>query len=66
MPSASVDTALCTGHAICTILAPAAFRLNEEKGVAIVDTEAAATVSPTALGEVAAACPAGAISVEYS
>jgi ferredoxin len=64
MPSASVDTALCAGHAICTILAPGAFRLDEERGVAIVDAEAGASASPSALSEVAAACPAGAISVE--
>jgi ferredoxin len=63
MPSANVDTALCAGHAICTILAQDVFRLDEEQAVAHVDAEAAANASPSTLNDIAAACPAGAISV---
>jgi ferredoxin len=64
MPIVSVDAKSCVGHAICTILDSAVFNLDDEGGVAHVNGDAAAAASPSAMKDIALACPAGAITVE--
>jgi ferredoxin len=64
MSGARVDVEVCAGHAICTILAPDLFQLDEEADVARADVAALTAAPLSRLREVAAACPAGAISVE--
>jgi ferredoxin len=66
MPIVSVDAKSCVGHAICTILDSAVFNLDDEDGVAHVNSDAASAASQSAMNDVALACPAGAITVENS
>jgi ferredoxin len=54
----SVDRAQCIGNGICTVLAPAAFALDETVKACVLDPQAEAEV---ALLSAAESCPAQAI-----
>jgi ferredoxin len=58
----SVDPDLCVGTAECVRIAPAAFRIDEARGVSV-PQPAATTTDRRRLEEAAFACPTRAISV---
>jgi ferredoxin len=58
----SVDPDLCTGNAECVRIAPAAFRLDDARGVSVV-LPGAASVDRDLLDEAAFNCPTRAITV---
>lgn len=58
----SVDPELCIGSAECVRLLPAAFRIDESRGVAVALPEAAVADRPTLL-RVRRNCPTHAIEV---
>jgi ferredoxin len=64
MTIVSFEAKSFVGHAICTILNPAVFNLDDEDGVAHVNADAASAASQSAMKDIALACPAGAITVE--
>jgi ferredoxin len=61
-PSVIIDAELCIGATECTRIAPAAFRLDEERGVSVV-LEGAAAVDEDTLREAVRDCPTEAISM---
>jgi ferredoxin len=61
----AVDPELCIGSADCTRVAPAAFRLDEDQGVAVVMTDGVASTQLPALIQAARGCPTQAIRVAH-
>ena len=57
---ATVNPNLCVGNAMCAIIAPKVFRLNEARQSEVIDQKGG--IGETAL-EAAGACPVGAITV---
>lgn len=55
----SVDRARCAGHAICTIITPEVFDLDDEGKAILLSTANQSTAGE--IRESAAACPAAAI-----
>lgn len=60
-----VDPELCIGSADCTRVAPAAFRLDEDQGVAVAIAGGAATAGLSSLIQAARGCPTQAIRVAH-
>ncbi len=63
MTRVSVDPELCIGTGECVRLAPAAFRIDEARGVSI-PQPGVETTDPDVLEEAAQSCPTRAITVE--
>jgi ferredoxin len=61
-PQVSVDPDLCVGSGDCARIAPTAFEVDEELGLARA-LEGAATTDRSKLDEAARQCPTGAIAV---
>ena len=57
----TVDHDVCVGSAMCVAMAPALFRLNDDRQAEVV---AGAEVAADAAAEAAENCPVGAITVE--
>jgi ferredoxin len=62
-PRVIVDPDVCVGSGDCALVAPEAFEVDEDEGVARVRSGAAST-SPDLLRRAAYECPTGAITVD--
>jgi len=59
-----VDSQLCQGHTLCSMIAPDSFELSDIDGTSSPVTEVVAPAQQDAVREAAHSCPEQAISIE--